>query len=300
MNDSSSQIPIRLGHSPDPDDAFMWYPLTAPDGGEPILKSNRFTFQAVAEDIETLNRRAASGDLEITAISIANYPSVAHKYALTACGSSMGDGYGPKIVARQDHDLDWLRQTGRRIAIPGIRTSAYMTTAMLLDNADVNYIEMPFEEIIEAVAAGSCDAGVVIHEGQLTFQDAGLSAIVDLGQWWHTQTGLPLPLGGNAIRRDLDAMYGPGTRTHIAGLLEASVAYALENREESLDYALRYGRGLDHQLADQFVAMYVNKMTLDFGPTGRAAVARFFEEAVNRGVLTAAPEVDFVSSQPQR
>jgi len=286
---------LRLGHSPDPDDAFMWFPITGINGGKPALDTGRFRFDAVQQDIETLNRRSDRGELEITAISIAQYPYVADRYAFTSCGASMGDGYGPRLVARRPIELAELRDGQATLAIPGRRTSAWLATGLMLGGASrIRAVEVPFDRIIERVAAGEFDAGLVIHEGQLTFQDRGLVLLADLGAWWTGRTSLPLPLGGNVIRRDLDNRYGVGTLAEVTATLGRSLRYALEHREEAIDYALTYARGMDRALADRFVAMYVNKHTLDFGPTGREAVRRFLAEAAQAGLAPGPASVDFI------
>ena len=287
---------LRLGHSPDPDDAFMWFPLTGegtPDG-RPLIDTGRFRFETVQQDIETLNRRSLTGDLDITAVSVAQYPWIAERYAFTSCGSSMGDGYGPKVVAREPRPVEWLRSLEVRLAIPGRRTSAFLATAMMLGRPPANAVEAPFDEIIDRVASGGFDAGVVIHEGQLTFEARGLSLVADLGAWWTGKTKLPLPLGGNVIRRDLEERYGPGTLREVTATLLRSVRYAIEHRAEAIDYALRFARGLDRALADRFVAMYVNKHTLDFGPTGREAVRRFLAEAADANLVPRPAVIDFI------
>ncbi len=287
---------LRLGHSPDPDDAFMWFPITGIAGAKPALDTGRFRFQPVQQDIETLNRRSDSAELEITAISIAQYPYVAHRYAFTSCGSSMGDGYGPRLVAREPITLDVLRDGRATLAIPGLRTSAWLATGLMLGDASrVRAAQVPFDRIIPAVAGGEFDAGLVIHEGQLTFENDGLVLLADLGVWWTDRTHLPLPLGGNVIRRDLEAQYGPGTLGEVTATLLRSLHFALEHREEAIDYALQCARGMDRALADRFVAMYVNKHTLDFGPSGREAVRRFLAEAREAGLVPESAAADFIS-----
>lgn len=286
---------LRLGHSPDPDDAFMWFPITGIAGAEPALDTGRFRFEAVQQDIETLNRRSDRGELEITAISVAQYPHVAQRYAFTSCGSSMGDGYGPRLVARSPIALDRIRDGSATLAIPGRRTSAWLATGLMLGaGSQVRSTEVPFDQIIEDVAGGLFDAGLVIHEGQLTFQNRGLVLLADLGAWWTGRTGLPLPLGGNVIRRDLEDRFGPGTLREVTAILLRSLNFALEHREQAIDYALTYARGMDRALADRFVAMYVNKHTLDFGPVGRRAVCRFLDEAAAAGLAPATGGVDFI------
>ncbi|MCH2161466.1 MAG: ABC transporter substrate-binding protein [Phycisphaerales bacterium] len=280
---------IRLGYSPDPDDAFMWWPLFEHEGRPPVLSSDRVRFEPVLIDIETANRRAEGGEdlLEITALSCGHYPRVADRYAITACGSSMGDGYGPKLVGRVSESLEQLAQRQPRIAIPGARTTASLVLSMMLGPDHFEAIELPFKEIPERVMAGEADAGVVIHEGQLTFEDTGLVLLEDLGAWWTGRTGLPLPLGVNAVRRDLDEVYGPGTLTEIARMLEASIAHALANREEAIGHALAHARGMETELAGDFVDLYVNDLTVDVGEEGFAAVKRLLTEAAEAGLLPA-------------
>lgn len=289
------RVELRLGHSPDPDDAFMWWPLL--DLGEgPRIRSERFAFRAVPEDIQALNERAAGGgdDLEVTAASVATYPRIADRYALTACGSSVGDGYGPRIVARTAMAAAALR--GRMIAIPGEGTTAFLTASLLLGPGTFRHEVVPFKEIPAAIAAGRFDAGIVIHEGQLTFGDMGLVLVEDLGRWWRAETGLPLPLGANCVLRALDRRHGAGTCREIAGLLEASVRYALAHREESIRYALGFAPGMDARLADEFVGMYVNHWTLDYGPVGRRAVHELLGRAAAAGLVPPLERVDFVAS----
>ncbi len=285
-NEDSRPI-IHIGHSPDPDDAFMWFPLTGINGSPPLINTGNFRFQAVQQDIETLNHRAEKNhDLEITAISIAQYPYIQTNYALTSCGSSMGDGFGPKIVARTPTTdfHTFLKNKNTKIAIPGNRTSALLATQLMLQTKNLNTHPIPFDQIIDRVATGEFDAGVVIHEGQLTFQNQNLHLLVDLGSWWTQNTTLPLPLGGNVIRRDLETKFGKGTLTDITRSLLNSIQYALEHRETAVDYALKFGRGLDRKLADQFVAMYVNKHTLDYGDRGRQAVTKFLTQSSNQNL----------------
>ena len=283
---------LRLGHSPDPDDAFMWWPLLELDGRPAAVSSPRFRFEAVPADIEALNRRAAAGGdlLEISAFSCATYARIAARYALTACGSSVGDGYGPKVVARAARTADSLR--GAHVAIPGEGTTAFLVTSLLVGPGSFRATAVPFKEIPHRVAAGEFDAGVVIHEGQLTFERDGLVLVEDLGRWWKARTGLPLPLGANGVLRDLDARHGPGTMAEVAALLERSIRHALDHREESIRYAMGFADGMTTELADRFVGMYVNHWTLDFGPTGRRAVSAILGAAADAGLLprVAAPE----------
>ncbi len=269
---------IRVGHSPDPDDAFMFYALA----GEKIdTGPYRFTHELV--DIEQLNRRAFSAELELTAVSLHAYAYLADKYLLCTCGASMGDGYGPMVVARQPTSTDALKQL--TIAVPGKLTSAYLALRLCL-GVDFACVEVPFDQIIPAVVAGqhagqSIDAGLIIHEGQLTYGDHDLALVVDLGRWWLERTGLPLPLGANAVRKDL----GPQAIADVQRLLHESIEYGLAHRAEALAYALQFGRDLDTGQADRFVGMYVNDWTLDFGPRGRQAVADLLAQGHAAGVL---------------
>lgn len=293
---TSDRPVLRLGHSPDPDDAFMWFPITGIGGAEPALDTGRFRFDAVPLDVETLNRLSDRAELEITAISVAQYPYIAQRYAFTSCGSSMGDGYGPRLVARDAGVLESLLAGTATLAIPGRRTSAWLATGLMLGSPQrLKATEVPFDQIIERVASREFDAGLVIHEAQLTYQDQGLILLADLGEWWTQRTGLPLPLGGNVIRRDLEGQFGPGTLAEVTATLARSLRYALEHRDEAIDYAMTFARGMDRTLADRFVAMYVNKHTLDFGPTGREAVRRFLADAVEAGLAPRPTSIDFIN-----
>lgn len=284
---SNSRQLIRVGHSPDPDDAFMFYALA-----NDKIDTGRYRFEHQLVDIETLNRKAFAGELELTALSVHAYGYLNDTYVLCPCGASMGDRYGPIVVSRSGYpfqDLPW-----KTIAIPGTLTTAYLTLRICL-GADYSHVLVPFDEILEVVAAGeyqgqAVDAGLVIHEGQLTYRDLGLELVLDTGQWWFEQTGLPLPLGANAIRKNL----GPETIRDVNRLLKESIVYGLAHREEALEYALRFGRGLDPQKADQFVGMYVNDWTLDFGPRGRQAVTELLARGHAAGVLPRAVEPEFV------
>lgn len=274
--------PIRLGHSPDSDDAFMFYGLA-----EHKVPTEGFAFEHVLRDIQTLNEWAREGRLEITAISVHAYAHVADKYAILSHGASMGDNYGPIVVTREPVGVDWLRD--KRIAIPGTMTSAFLALRLFL--GDFAYDVLPFDEIMEAVSAGTAAAGLLIHEGQLTHKSFGLHAVVDLGKWWHQETdGLPLPLGVNAVRRDL----GPERMAALSRVLKASIVYGLEHRAEGLEYAMRFARGLPTATADQFVGMYVNDWTVDMGPRGRESIRLFLRRAHERGILPAEVPVDFV------
>ena len=293
---NTQSIVLRLGHSPDPDDAFMWWPLFGIDGSAPEVPSDRFRFEQVEIDIEAANRRAEAGEdlLEITALSCGQFPRVADRYAITACGSSMGEGYGPKLVAREPMSMESLAARSPRIAIPGRRTTAALTLGLRLRGIEWTPVEVPFDTVPEVVLAGDVDAGVVIHEGQLTYADDGLHLLEDLGAWWSQRTGGPLPLGLNLVRRDLEALHGPGTLAEIAGLLEASVRHALEHRSTSIEYAMRFGRGIPAEVADRFVELYVNRLTIDAGESGRDAIRRLFAEAAEAGLLPATQEVTFL------
>jgi 1,4-dihydroxy-6-naphthoate synthase len=266
--------PVRIGHSPDPDDAFMYYAIarrlvdTGPRGVEQVL-----------EDIESLNRRALAGELEVTAVSIHAYAHLAGRYALMPCGASMGDGYGPIVVAREAIPVEGLQR--RTIAIPGTLTSAYLALRLFV-GSEIVFKVVPFDRILDEVAEGRADAGLVIHEGQLTFARAGLRKIVDLGAWWGERTGgLPLPLGGNAVRKDL----GVETMRALTRMYRDSIAYALAHRDEALAYAKDYARDLDDATNDRFVGMYVNDLTLDYGDRGRRAIARFLAEGAEAGLV---------------
>ena len=273
---------ITVGHSPDPDDAFMFYALA-----HDKLDTGELQFRHELQDIETLNRRALRGELEVTAISIHAYAHLLDKYALLPSGCSMGDRYGPMVVSRRPLSVDELQEA--RIAVPGTLTTAFLTLRLLLAQG-FTYEVLPFDQILAAVGEGRFDAGLIIHEGQLTFQNLGLHLVVDLGVWWQEQTGLPLPLGGNAVRRDL----GPQTIKDISRLLKESIRYGLDHREDALAYALRYARDMDKALADRFVGMYVNEWTLDYGQRGREAVRRLLQEGHKAGMIPSPVAVEFV------
>jgi 1,4-dihydroxy-6-naphthoate synthase len=273
---------ITVGHSPDPDDAFMFYALA-----HDKIDTGNLRFRHELQDIETLNRRAMRGELEVSAVSIHAYAYLLDKYALLPSGCSMGDRYGPMVVARQPMTIDELRSA--RIAVPGTLTTAFLALRLLLPSGFAHEV-VPFDQILEAVAAGRYDAGLIIHEGQLTFQNQGLHLVADLGVWWQDRTGLPLPLGGNVVRRDL----GPEIIRDISRLLKESIRYALVHRDEALAHALQYARDMDRALADRFVGMYVNEWTLDYGPRGREAVRRLLEEGHRAGIIPSAVNVEFV------
>ena len=263
---------ITVAHSPDSDDAFMHYGIAS--GKVP---SDGIEFNHLLADIETLNRAAFEGKYEVSAVSFNAYTHLTDGYLLLPHGSSMGDDYGPIVVARTDGPST---TKGIRVAVPGELTTAFLT--LRIYDPDVEYVVMPFDRIQDAVRRGEIAAGLLIHEGQLTYQDEGLKKIVDLGEWWAERTGgLPLPLGGNVIRRDL----GPDTIREVSRLLHESIAYALAHRQEALDYALQFGRGLDRAKADRFVGMYVNDLTLEYGDRGRAAVRRLLDEAWEKRLI---------------
>lgn len=269
---------IRVGHSPDPDDAFMFFALA-----QDRIETGDYEFTHELVDIETLNQRAFTGELELTAISLHAYSQLSEIYAICACGASMGDGYGPMVVGPRKYELDELKQL--TIAVPGTLTTAFLALRLCL-GADFKYVVVPFDKILDVTAAGTdgqqqVDAGLIIHEGQLTYGDQQLELTVDLGKWWQEETGYPLPLGANAIRRDL----GKEAMSEVTRLLRESIRYGLEHRQEALDYALGFGRGLDEKKADTFVGMYVNDWTLDFGPRGREAVAELLRRGHEAGVI---------------
>jgi 1,4-dihydroxy-6-naphthoate synthase len=272
---------IRVAHSPDSDDAFMFYALAA---GR--IDTEGFRYEHELQDIETLNQRARKAELEVTAVSIHAYAHLTERYALLRHGASMGDRYGPCVVARHHVDLDSL--TGKRIAIPGLLTTAYLVLRLRLP--DFIPVPMPFDEIDRAVAAGDVDAGLIIHEAQLTYADDGLSLLLDLGEWWFEQTGLPLPLGGNVVRKDL----GTDVIAKISRHIRASIAYGLEHRADALDHAMKYARGLQRDRADTFVGMYVNAWTLDYGDRGREAIRTLLARGAKAGVIPRAVTVEFV------
>jgi 1,4-dihydroxy-6-naphthoate synthase len=275
---------IRVAHSPDSDDAFMFYALA-----EGKLDTGDLRYVHELSDIESLNRRALAGELEVSAVSIHAYAYVAERYALLASGASMGDGYGPRLVSRAPTPSDprtALRR--RRVAVPGKLTTAYL--ALKLFQPDFAEVVVPFDQVEDAVHAGDVDAGLLIHEGQLTFADQGLALWADLGAWWLGETGLPLPLGGNVVRRDL----GSDVTAQIARDLRASIVYGLEHRASALAHAKRFSRGLTDERTDAFVGMYVNQWTVDYGPRGRVAVQRLLDEGHRAGVIPRRVAVDFV------
>jgi 1,4-dihydroxy-6-naphthoate synthase len=277
-------LTIHVAHSPDSDDAFMFYALA-----EGKIDTGRLRYVHELSDIESLNQRARRAELEVTAVSIHAYAYIWRDYALLGSGSSMGDGYGPRLVAMSPRPSDPRSAIrGRRVAIPGLLTTAYL--ALQLFQPDVTPIVMPFDRIEDAVHAGEADVGLLIHEGQLTYADTGLHLWTDLGAWWLADTGLPLPLGGNAVRRDL----GEEVIGQIARDLRASIVYALEHRAPALAHASRYNRGIGDERTDTFVGMYVNQWTVDYGPRGRAAVQELLDRGHRAGLVPERVTVDFV------
>jgi len=273
---------ISIAHSPDSDDAFMFYALAT---NKVRVHGHKFTH--VLCDIETLNQRAIrEAFFDVTAISFHVYPYIQEQYALMACGGSVGAGYGPMIIATRPYDLDEIRKV--RIAVPGTLTTAYL--ALKLFSPEIETAVVPFDQIIPEVLAGNYAAGLIIHEGQLTYGRTGLSKVLDLGVWWREQTGLPLPLGGNAFRRSL----GEETMLTVTQALRDSIQYGLDHREQALEYAMQFGRDLDTSLADKFVGMYVNERTLDYGDDGRTAIRKLLAMGHERGVIPKPVKVDFV------
>jgi 1,4-dihydroxy-6-naphthoate synthase len=273
---------ISIAHSPDSDDAFMFYGLATNKVRVPGYK-----FTHVLTDIETLNHKAINEAFyDVTAISFHAYPYLQDNYALMACGGSVGEGYGPMIVASTKRTLDEVKRM--RIAVPGTLTTAFLTLKLFAP--DVEYVVVPFDKIIPAVASGEFEAGLIIHEGQLTYANDGLVKLLDLGQWWREQTGLPLPLGGNAIRRSL----GNQTMLTATNALRDSIQHALDHREEALSYAMQFARDLDPTLANRFVGMYVNERTLNYGEDGREAIRKLLDMGYDRGVIPHRAKVDFV------
>ncbi len=275
------ELELKLAHSPDSDDAFMFYGLATKK-----LRTGNLLFTHTLEDIESLNQKAMEGVYDITAISFHAYPYLADRYILLPSGASFGERYGPIVVARATLGTEGLR--GKRVAVPGKMTTAHLV--LQLYEREFEAIFTPFDQVLEAVNRGEADAGVIIHEGQLTYAESGLQKIVDLGEWWHQETGLPLPLGGNAIRRSLDHR----TLRAAARLLKESIQYSLDHREEALNYALQFARGLDSPTADRFVAMYVNDWTLDYGERGRQAVQTLLDRGYEKGILPQHVKAEFV------
>jgi 1,4-dihydroxy-6-naphthoate synthase len=281
-----SQRTLTLGHSPDPDDAFMFYGLA-----RDLIPTHGFRFEHVLQDIQTLNERATRGELDITAISIHAYAYVSGQYALLPSGASMGDGYGPMLVAGQK--LTRMEVGRRKIAVPGTMTSAFLALQLWLDRPanEIDYVVVPFDQVFHAVRSRTAEVGLIIHEGQLTYQKEGLQVCEDLGAWWgRANNGLPLPLGGNVIHKRFE----PATRKVVSDILTASIRYSLDHRAEAVQHALEYARDMGRDLADKFVGMYVNHWTLDYGEQGRESIRRFLDQAHARGLLPHRQELEFV------
>ena len=272
---------ISVAHSPDSDDAFMFYGLATNK-----LDTGAINFTHVLKDIQTLNEEAMRGTYDVTAVSFHVYAYIADKYALLPHGASIGDKYGPIVVSHEPVKAEEL--SSLKIAIPGTLTSAFL--ALKIYNPDFQYEVVPFDKIIETVQSKKCDAGLLIHEGQLFYESIGLHKVLDLGEWWHTKTGLPLPMGGNVIRRDL----GSATMKEVSRLLRESIQYSLDNRDDALQYAMQFARDMDIELADRFVAMWVNDLTLDYTERGRTAVQRLLDEGFERGIIPNRVAVEFV------
>jgi 1,4-dihydroxy-6-naphthoate synthase len=280
------QTTLTLGHSPDPDDAFMFYGLA-----KDLVPSQGFHFQHILQDIQTLNERATRGELDISAVSIHAYAYVSDKYALLPSGASMGDGYGPMLVAKQKFSRGEVAT--KKIAVPGTMTSAFLALQLWLGKPakEFNYIVVPFDQIFATVKSGKADVGLIIHEGQLTYKNEGLVVCEDLGIWWNSQNdGLPLPLGGNVIHK----RFPVDVRRKISGILTASIQYSLDHRPEAVQHALQYARDMGRDLADKFVGMYVNHWTLDYGDRGRESIRRFLGQAFERNLIPHRQELEFV------
>ncbi len=281
MNTSIETRTITVAHSPDSDDAFMFYALATNK-----LDTGDIQFTHVLKDIQSLNEMAMQGVFDVTAISFHAYAYIADKYALLPHGASIGDNYGPILVSREPLSADNLSKM--KVAIPGEMTSAFL--ALRIFNSEFAYEVVPFDQIIEAVQEGSCDAGLLIHEGQLFYEKMGLHKVIDLGEWWHERTGLPLPMGGNAIRRDL----GKEMMGKVSQYLRESIRYSLEHREDALEYAMQFARDMDTETADRFVAMWVNELTLDYTERGRKAVSLLLDEGFERGIIPNRVQIDFI------
>ncbi|MGI9087671.1 MAG: MqnA/MqnD/SBP family protein [Chthoniobacterales bacterium] len=289
-----SEVPdvFTLGHSPDPDDAFMFYAMA-----ENKIDLRGYRFEHRLEDIQTLNERALRGELHISAISIHAYAYVSERYALLPCGASMGDGYGPMLVATKTDGLKvapsddeiraWLR--GKTIAVPGLMTSAYLALQLFL--GEFAHVVVPFDQIFETVKNGRADAGLIIHEGQLTYARSGFTKVVDLGEWWQRETSLPLPLGGNVLRKDITG----SVRRDLSEIMRESIDYGLAHRAEAVTHSMPYARDMDQALAGKFIGMYVNDYTRDYGDRGRTAIREFLKAARTRGYLAREVELEFVA-----
>jgi 1,4-dihydroxy-6-naphthoate synthase len=302
---------LTLAHSPDPDDVFMWWPITGkvtrahgaspqlPTVSDPVIPTGRFSYRALPVDIAILNRRAVShGDIDITALSLRAWLDVQDRYRLTHCGSSFGDGYGPKVVCKPALASHYT--SAKTLAIPGRTTTAFMTLSLAEPQwiKNVAILEMPFDEVLTAVSTGKADAGLVIHEGQVTFAQAGLVMALDLGSWWKAETQLPLPLGVNAVKRDVDHRFGSGSMQEIATTLRASLDYALAHRDESLDYAMTFalaspdGQHITRERVDRYINMYVNRWTIDMGTAGTQAIQTLLNRAAAAGLCPVPQRVD--------
>ncbi|MCH9652499.1 MAG: ABC transporter substrate-binding protein [Planctomycetes bacterium] len=279
---TDEKVLIQVGHSPDPDDAFMFHALA-----NDKVETGKYRFTHELQDIETLNQRAFNAELELTAVSLHGYAYLTDTYAICSCGASIGDQYGPMVVAREDWKIDDLR--GKTIAIPGKLTTAFLSLKLLLGD-DFEYEIHPFDEILNLVEQGKVDAGLIIHEGQLTYASQGLKLVVDMGVWWYEETGLPLPLGANAIRKDM----GMEMMEEVTAILKKSIQYGLDHRKEALEHALKYGRDLNLESADKFVGMYVNDWTLDFGERGREAVATLLNRGYEAGIIPNPVKLEFI------
>jgi len=271
---------VTLGHSPDPDDAFMFYALA-----DEKIDTEGLSFTHVIQDIETLNRRAMNAELDVTAVSIHAYAYVLDQYALLTSGASMGDDYGPLVISREPVSVEDLRSM--TIAVPGMMTTAYLTLRLCV--GDVETVVVPFDEIMDAVERKDVDAGLLIHEGQLTYAARGFNKVIDLGEWWKAETSLPLPLGGNAIKKSL----GPEMISKVSRLLRESIEYGLEHRTVAVRHSMKYGRGMEEGLTDKFVGMYVNDYTIDYGEKGRAAVKLLLERAHEAGIIPRPVRLEF-------
>ncbi|MGE3310249.1 MAG: MqnA/MqnD/SBP family protein [Limisphaerales bacterium] len=282
-----SQRVLTLGHSPDPDDAFMFFGLA-----KDRIATHGFAFEHILQDIQTLNERATRGELDISAISIHAYAHVSDQYALLPSGASMGDGYGPMLVAPRPMGKDEVSRA--RIAVPGLMTSAFLALQLWLDRpaSEFEHVVVPFDEVFRTVREGRADVGLIIHEGQLTFANEGLVCCADLGVWWGAENeGLPLPLGGNVVHKRFD----PDTRRILSKILTDSIQYSLDHRDEAVQHALQYARDMGRDLADRFVGMYVNHWTLDYGDRGRESIRRFLGRAFERGLLPHRQDLEFVT-----
>jgi len=280
---------LTLGHSPDPDDAFMFYALA-----KDLIPTHGYRFEHILQDIQTLNERATRGELDISAISIHAYAYVSGQYALLPSGASMGDGYGPMLVAKNKLSREDILGRKMKIAVPGTMTSAFLALQLWLGKSarEFDYVVVPFDQIFKAVRSGAAEVGLIIHEGQLTFRNEGLELCADLGVWWGAENdNLPLPLGGNVIHRRFE----PATRQIISDILTASIRFSLEHRAMAVEHALQYARDMGRDLADQFVGMYVNHWTLDYGDRGRESIRRFLGRAHERGLLPRPPDLEFVA-----